>query len=171
MHLKRWNLTTTINEHAFYGCGSLKKLTFGNALTTIGKASFSKCTSLTEFTIPATVTSIGNFAIQYNTGLKAIYSYPTVPPTAGYNAFNSLSEDVVVYVPSGTIEDYAAAAEWKTLLNYKELDVTSAIKDIEADDQSKEPVYYNLRGEEVKNPDAGIYIVRRGSKLSKELIR
>ncbi len=164
------DVTTTINEHAFYGCESLTELTLGNAITTIGKASFSKCTALTEFTIPASVTSIGNFAIQYNTGLKAIYSYPTVPPTAGYNAFNSLSEDVVVYVPQGTLEEYAAAAEWKTLLNYKEMS-TSGVNDIEAVEEAVAPVYYNLQGVEVQNPDAGVYIVRRGSKIAKELVR
>lgn len=32
-------------------------------------------------------------------------------------------------------------------------------------------VYYNLQGVEVKNPDNGIYIVRRGNQVSKEYIR
>ena len=32
-------------------------------------------------------------------------------------------------------------------------------------------VYYNLQGVQVKNPENGIYIVRRGNKVTKELIR
>ena len=33
------------------------------------------------------------------------------------------------------------------------------------------PVYYNLQGARVENPGAGIYIVRRGSKTTKEVVR
>ena len=32
-------------------------------------------------------------------------------------------------------------------------------------------VYYNLQGVQVANPDNGVYIVRRGNKVTKELIR
>lgn len=33
------------------------------------------------------------------------------------------------------------------------------------------PVYYNLQGVQVANPENGVYIVRRGNKVSKELVR
>lgn len=43
---------------------------------------------------------------------------------------------------------------------------------VEAIDLSEcEPVYYNLRGQRVMNPEKGIYIVVRGNKTSKHLIR
>ena len=32
-------------------------------------------------------------------------------------------------------------------------------------------VYYNLQGIEVANPENGVYIVKRGNKVSKEFIR
>ena len=38
-----------------------------------------------------------------------------------------------------------------------------------ADDEA--PVYYNLQGVEVANPDNDIYIVRRGTKETKEILR
>ena len=52
---------------------------------------------------------------------------------------------------------------------------TSGIEDITVDeaveDTDAPAVYYNLQGVQVKNPDNGIYIVRRGNKVTKEYIR
>ncbi len=47
---------------------------------------------------------------------------------------------------------------------------TSGIEDIEAADEA-EAVYYNLNGVRVDNPENGIFIVRRGDKVSKVVIR
>ena len=46
---------------------------------------------------------------------------------------------------------------------------TDGIDEIEA--EAAEAVYYNLQGVEVKNPENGVYIVRRGAKVTKEYIR
>lgn len=49
---------------------------------------------------------------------------------------------------------------------------SSAVDSIESDSFTAEPVYYNLQGVEVKNPATGnIYIVRRGSNVTKEIMR
>lgn len=49
---------------------------------------------------------------------------------------------------------------------------TSGIDDIAVDENDNAPaVYYNLQGVEVRNPANGIYIVRRGNKVTKEVIR
>lgn len=51
--------------------------------------------------------------------------------------------------------------------------VPTSIMDIvpDADAADAEPVYFNLQGVQVANPDNGIYIVRRGNKVTKEYIR
>ena len=54
------------------------------------------------------------------------------------------------------------------VINY-ELAGTTGIDAIEA--EAAAPVYYNLQGVEVANPENGIYLVRRGNKVSKEIIR
>lgn len=41
----------------------------------------------------------------------------------------------------------------------------------DTDNSAAAPVYYNLQGVRIDNPGAGIYIVRRGSEVSKEMIR
>lgn len=50
---------------------------------------------------------------------------------------------------------------------YKKM--TTSIEAIEA--EAAEAVYYNLQGCKVNNPAQGIYIVKRGNKVSKEVIR
>lgn len=48
----------------------------------------------------------------------------------------------------------------------------SGIFDAAVEDGSDAPaVYYNLQGVQVNNPENGIYIVRRGNKVTKEVIR
>lgn len=51
----------------------------------------------------------------------------------------------------------------------------TGIEDINAEEVEEgadaEPVYFNLQGVQVANPDNGIYIVRRGNKVTKEYIR
>ena len=47
---------------------------------------------------------------------------------------------------------------------------TTGIETIAADSDAS-PVYYNLQGAEVTKPEPGVYIVRRGSKVTKEVIR
>lgn len=46
----------------------------------------------------------------------------------------------------------------------------SGISEIEADDNAP-AVYYNLQGVQVTNPQKGIYIVRRGDRITKELVK
>ncbi len=50
----------------------------------------------------------------------------------------------------------------------------TGIVDVDADsasDENQTPEYYNLFGRRINNPSGGIYIVRRGNKVSKEYIR
>ncbi|MDE6272510.1 MAG: hypothetical protein K2M31_05840 [Muribaculaceae bacterium] len=46
---------------------------------------------------------------------------------------------------------------------------TTEIDMVETEDA--EPVYYNLQGQKVENPEKGIYIVVRGNRTTKEIIR
>ena len=47
---------------------------------------------------------------------------------------------------------------------------TSAVADIEVSEDVP-AVYYNLQGVQVANPENGVYIVRRGEKVTKELVK
>lgn len=53
----------------------------------------------------------------------------------------------------------------------RDLVKANGVESIGNENSSEEPVYYNLQGVRVVNPSAGIYIVRRGNKTSKEIVR
>lgn len=60
----------------------------------------------------------------------------------------------------------------KPVLAWQEADGNSGINDITVDDNSDAaPVYYNLQGVKIANPGNGIFIVRRGNKVAKEIVR
>ncbi len=54
--------TTEINQHAFYNCGNLTRVSLPEGVTSIGSRAFSGCSSLSSITIPSTVSSIGSYA-------------------------------------------------------------------------------------------------------------
>lgn len=57
-------------------------------------------------------------------------------------------------------------------LNWQTRFVTASINDIMQDDTADSPAeYFNLHGIRTDHPSPGIYIVRRGTKVSKEIIR
>ncbi|MDE6654147.1 MAG: hypothetical protein K2K37_07150 [Muribaculaceae bacterium] len=87
-------------------------------------------------------------------------------------------EEVSV-VPVSKLNDYVAPADGAALNVVTEMpalvkiDRTGGIGDIVADDviSNEAPVYYNLQGVQVNNPSKGIYIVRTGKKVTKQVIR
>ncbi|MDE7393645.1 MAG: hypothetical protein K2M80_04140 [Muribaculaceae bacterium] len=48
---------------------------------------------------------------------------------------------------------------------------SSSVDAIAIDSNNAAPVYYNLQGVQVNEPAAGLYIVRRGDKVAKEIVR
>ncbi|MDE6369669.1 MAG: hypothetical protein K2K94_10580, partial [Muribaculaceae bacterium] len=46
----------------------------------------------------------------------------------------------------------------------------AGISEINVDNDAP-AVYYNLHGVEVANPENGIYVVRRGNQVAKEIVR
>lgn len=62
---------------------------------------------------------------------------------------------------------------WVTVDNfklYRKQNIPSGVNEPEAG-QDITPVYYDLQGRRIPNPGKGLYIVRRGSKVTKEMIR
>lgn len=63
------------------------------------------------------------------------------------------------------VDDFYPALKWQE-------NSGAGIGDIITDSANDAPaVYYNLQGVQVANPENGIYIVRRGEKVTKEVIR
>lgn len=83
-----------------------------------------------------------------------------------------------MYVPTGSKEAYNSTFPWSKYKNIEEMEF-SGVEEIEGDSEAVTAVYYDLNG--IKVYDAalgeipttlpvGVYIVRRGNSVSKEVI-
>ena len=110
---------TAIRKNAFNGCTSLTDITIGEGLTLIyGDSAFGGCTSLESATLPSTMLTIGNMAFYQDSNLKKLTILATAPPTLNYAAngnrgfVRGTNANLVVYVPSGSVNAYKEATNW-----------------------------------------------------------
>ncbi len=108
--------------------------------------------------------------------LVAEYNNPAYYSNAGRGAISTElieGEDdsayIYVYCQSGKVGatqfDGVGAAQLKFTTGE-----SAGISDVVVDENADAPaVYYNLQGVEVANPESGVYIVRRGNKVTKEV--
>ena len=90
---------------------------------------------------------------------------PFPSASAGVNTGSYIQTSV-----SGNVAKIYAYAMGNGVACYSLVVVTTGLEDLEIDAQEQEPVYYNLQGVQVENPTSGIYIVKRGNKVTKERI-
>ena len=130
---------TTINDSVFWGCTSLSGVTLPNSLTYIGNDAFRECTRLTSINIPNNVQTIGGLAFyectsltsvvigtgftgttspglsfQYCTNLQSVTVRATTPPVIDSFFFSDTSNNLKIYVPSGSVNAYKNAAGWSS---------------------------------------------------------
>ena len=99
-----------IRGSAFFGCSSLKTVTFekGSKLKTV--AGFSHCTSLTTIEIPASVEMIGQYAFNDCTSLHTVtFEKGSKLKTIGSDVFLNCTSLTMIEIPASveTIEDQA----------------------------------------------------------------
>ena len=104
---------TNIGASAFNSCSGLTSVTIGNSVTSIGIQAFVNCRGLTSVTIPNSVTSIGEVAFEGCRSLISVTVEATTPPTL-YDAyiFYNANENLVIYVPSQSVNTYKTANIW-----------------------------------------------------------
>ena len=108
----------TIKDNAFSNCDKLTGITLPGSLTSIGASAFENCLALTSVNIPSSVQSIGSSAFYYCPNLNTIYAYPAVPIdlSSSSTVFGGVNFHVL-FVPSGSVDAYKAANQWKDLIN------------------------------------------------------
>ncbi len=125
------NAETQIYANEFYGCSNLQEFACGNGITTIGQRAFSGCSALKTYSSGSKVESIGAEAFSDCTALTSFTSYAAVPPTCGTQALDDINKwECTLHVPSESIDDYQAAAQWKEFFY---IDEASGIEDIAVD--------------------------------------
>ncbi|MBP5562181.1 MAG: leucine-rich repeat protein, partial [Muribaculaceae bacterium] len=110
------NSVTSIGYSAFRGCSGLTIVTIPGSVTSVGGSAFYGCSGLTSVTIPNSVAVIGNSAFYNCTGLTDFYSRIKEPNNVelGEGVFYDVNKfDCILHVPSGTVDLYNAADQWK----------------------------------------------------------
>lgn len=109
------NGVRTIGNSAFINCSGLTgNFDIPNSVTTIGSNAFRPCTGLTSITIGTGISSIAMYAFYGCSSLTSITVNAATPPSlANANAFNN-TNNCPIYVPSGSVNAYKAASNWKT---------------------------------------------------------
>lgn len=108
------NSVTSIGDHAFAGSDSLTSITIPASVTSIGDYAFEVCSSLESITLPSGVTSIGDYAFGHCDALTSVTVQNPYPPTLGQGIFVFGNENLVIYVPSDSVDAYKAASGWST---------------------------------------------------------
>ena len=110
---------TSIGYYEFRDCCGLSSIVIPDSVTSIGNSTFDGCYGLPSIVIPDSVTSIGNSAFGGCYGLgKLVFEATTPPAVSNANAFNNVPVDCIIYVPTGTLAAYKAAANYPNPNNY-----------------------------------------------------
>ncbi len=91
---------------------SMTSIILPDTISTIQGYAFQYCSSLTQIKIPYNVTYIGYNAFMNDSNLSKIYSHAKIPPTLANDVFCNCPADLIIYVPSGSVEAYKSADYW-----------------------------------------------------------
>ena len=100
------NSVTSIEEQAFSLCDALTSIEIPNSVTSIGYQAFYNCYRLASVTIGNSVTNIAKEAFYALPALTSITFKGSNPPEVLANVFKAPNENVSVYVPANSIEEY-----------------------------------------------------------------
>ena len=117
---KNYNVTR-IWRHAFDGCSGITSITIPNSIKTIDEFAFSNCTGMTTITIPKGVTEIGENAFWLCSSLDSIVVLCYQPFNIETNTFSGISNDAVLYVPSGSKSKYENIEGWNQFKTIEEI--------------------------------------------------
>lgn len=103
---------TEIDERAFAYCLELSSVTVPAGVTEISVSTFEGCSALDTVVLPNTINEIETMAFNGCSALQSIYCAAVTPPRLTAGAFDQISSEAVIYVPSASVAAYKDASNW-----------------------------------------------------------
>lgn len=114
---------TSIGQGAFTTCRSLTSINLSESLTEIAGFAFHSCTSLSNISIPQGAALTGRLNFGGCSSLKSVYLHWSNPKSIDESTFDECPDDMVIYIPRGSLSTYQTTPGWMKLKNYEEFDV------------------------------------------------
>ena len=125
------NTIDSLNDEVFRNCTQLQSINIPNSITYIGISAFEKCTKLSNITIPSSIKEIMYNAFYDCIGLREIIFKSHTPPNIYHTSFFNVPPTVPVYIPCGTLTQYATLLPSMNNL----IEKAHAISSLSADEQ------------------------------------
>lgn len=141
-------------------------------ITDIGRFAYHNHMLDDVMTIPATVTWIGKHAFENDTKAHAgmtVRMMTATPPVCEDNSVFGDKSVMKLEVPVGAREAYMAAEVWREFGSVTESADLGSVDAVTADGEAAAPEYYTIDGRRVTAPTRGLYIVRRGAAVTREV--
>lgn len=103
---------TSIPASCFSGWTLADEILIPDSVLNIYPYSFQDWSSCKKVTIGLNVSNIQSFSFRGLTSCIGVYLKPTIPPTLGVSAFDSLKSDCIFYIPSASLANYKTATNW-----------------------------------------------------------
>ncbi len=164
---------TGIGENAFDGCSRMTSIVIPSSVTSIGHSAFNGCSGLTSIEIPKNVTVIDYYAFYACDNLQEVYCMAENVPTTGEGIFNySPVSTASLYVPTGSVNAYKEAEQWKDFGNIVPFDVTEIQNVDAATEAQKTEQIFTLDGKPQNKLQKGINIVKYSDGTTrKEMVK
>lgn len=107
----------SIYEYAFCGCSNLEIIIIPSSVMAINRHAFEDCDHLESITIPSDIQTIGEQAFYDCDNLTSVTVEATTPPSLGASAFGNTPSNLVIYVPSESVNAYKVASGWSDYKN------------------------------------------------------
>lgn len=115
-----------LGSNVFDGCSSLPAVDIPELITNLPSYTFANCLKLASVVLPNTLLKIDAYAFASCNSLITIESRAATPPKCATSTFTYLNESTVnnmkLYVPSASIQQYKEAEMWKIFKNFYSLE-------------------------------------------------
>ena len=166
------NSVTIIGNYSFWKCHNLNFISLPNSVVRIGEGAFAECLQLATVIIPNSVKNIGNGAFM-ECGLQNMYCYAEQLPELGSNVFTNTDYKATLHVPSGFLEVYNYAEQWKDFQEIVALTdddpMPTGIKGVNNKVMTDEQ-YYSIDGKQSVSPQRGLNIIRMNDGTTKIIV-